>query len=61
MKGGMAGGDLQLAELSIKGEKEAIDQEQIKPKSFSWKPKSKIKAEFFLKILCKTVSPVLKR
>jgi len=37
-----------MVELSIKGEKEAVDQGQIKPRSFSWKPKSQIKAEFFL-------------
>lgn len=46
--------------LSIKDEKDAAEQEQIKPKSLSWKSKSKIRAKFFLVGNVKTISLVFK-
>lgn len=50
---------LQLLEFPIKGEKDAVDQERIKPKSSCSKSKSKIRVEFFLMGYVKTIPPML--
>lgn len=51
---------LQLVEFSIKGEKDAVDQEQRKLKFLCWKSKSNIRAELSLMGYVKAVSPMLK-
>lgn len=56
----MAVRGLQLVEFSIKGEKDAVDQEQRKPKSLCWQCSSKIRAELLLMGYAETMSPVLK-
>ena len=50
---------LQLVEFSIKGEKDAVDQEQRKLKFLCWKSKSNIRAELYLMGSVKAMSPVL--
>lgn len=60
MKDGMALRGLQLVEFSIKGEKDAADQEQRKLKFLYWKSKGNIRAELYLMGFVKAVSPMLK-
>ena len=60
MKDGMALRGLQLVEFSIKGEKDAEDQEQRKLKFLCWKSKSNIRAKLSLIGYVKAVSPMLK-
>lgn len=51
---------LQLVEFSIKGEKDAADQEQRKLKFLYWKSKGNIRAELYLMGSVKAMSPMLK-